>query len=72
MRVPGVPPKWKGFPQNVEKMKVLKMGLPIVESFSGLHDNVCSLFRNPNSGLVKRVQKMLNIHIFPIPPISPR
>ena len=37
---------WLG-PKNDEKIKVLRMGLPIVESLSGLQESIFSLFRSP-------------------------
>ena len=33
--------------KNDEKVKVLRMGLPIVESLSGLQESIFSLFRGP-------------------------
>ena len=43
----GVLPKWEVTPKNDKKMKVLRMGLPIVEILSGLQENIFCLFRSP-------------------------
>ena len=41
-----------------EKVKVLRMGLPIVENLSGLQESIFNLSRGPNSILAKN-QKMI-------------
>ena len=60
----------------VKKVKILKalgMGLPIVESLSGLQESVFSLFRAPQRNSRQKIKKKLNfIKLTPIPPISPR
>ena len=42
--------------KNDEQIKVLRMGLPIVESLSGFQERIFRLFRGPNSILIKNKQ----------------
>ena len=50
----------EGGPKNAEKIKVLRMGLPIVESLSGLQEIVFSLSRSPQLHFRKKYQTWLN------------
>ena len=55
--------KWaKGqfWSKNDEKIKVLRMSLPIVESLSGLQESIFSLFRSPQLHFGKKSKKMSN------------
>ena len=45
--------------KNDEKVKVLRMSLPIVESLSGLPESVLSLFRGPQLKNLKNCQILL-------------
>ena len=51
-----------------EKVKVLRMGLPIVESLSGPQESIFSLFRGPQLNSRKKYKKMSNfIKLPPFP-----
>ena len=54
--------------KNDKKVKVLRMSLPIVENLSGLQESTFSLFRGPNSILVKNIKNdriLLNYPYYP-------
>ena len=53
-------------------MKVLRMGLPIVESLSGLQESIFSLFRSPQLHFGNKAKSCQNLLISQISPISPR
>ena len=46
--------------KNDEKVKVLRMGLPIVESLSGLQESIFSLFRSPQLNSRKKSKNKKN------------
>ena len=46
-------------------MQVLRMGLPIVESLSGLQESIFSLFRGPQFNSRKKSRKIISFIKFP-------
>ena len=51
-----------------EQIKVLKMGLPVVESLSGLQESIFSLFRSPQLNSHEKSKNWLNfIKLPPLP-----
>jgi hypothetical protein len=67
--------KWaKGrlWSKNDEKIKVLRMGLPIVENLSGLQESIFSLSRSSQLHFGEKSKKncriLLNLLIFPFSP----
>ena len=54
--------------KKVKIWKVLRMGLPIVESLSGLQESIFSLFRGPQLNSRKKSKKISNfIKLPPLP-----
>ena len=49
-----------------EKMTVLRMGLPTVESLSGLQESIFSLFRGPQLNSHKKCKKLSNFIKLPL------
>ena len=75
------PPGWPGLRlkcakgrfgyKNYEKVKVLRMCLPIVENLSGLQESIFSLSRSPQPHFgekSKNYRFLLNLPIFPFSP----
>ena len=63
---------WTVIPKMTKKQKVLRMGLPIVQSLSGLQESMFSLFRSPNSifmGNLKISKFLLNSSHYPYFPM---
>ena len=55
-----------GDTKDYEKMRVLRMGLPTVESFSGLQESIFRLFRCPQLNSRKKYKYCLNLIEFPL------
>ena len=54
-----------------EKMKVLRMNLPIAENRSGPQESIFNLFRGPQLNSRKKTQKLSNFITFPHYPYEP-
>ena len=58
--------------KNDEKVEVLRMGLPIVESLSGLQESIFNLSRSPQLHFGEKFKKMVEFYsIYRFPPIPP-
>ena len=80
---PGPPPFGQNFGQNAkwakdqfwskidEKMKVLRMSLPIVENLSGLQESIFSLSRSPQLHFGKKSKNFVNFIKFIGCPLFP-
>ena len=69
-----VPPAGGRGPKKDEKIKVLRMSLPIVESLSGLQESIFTYLEAPNSILVKNLKIdriLLNYPNFPLAHVGP-
>ena len=63
--------KGRFWSKTAEKVKVLRMSLPIVESLGGLQESIFSLFRGLQLNSRKKSTNLSNFIKFPPFPLSP-
>ena len=62
----------EGHLRHGEKLKVLRVGLPIVENLSGLQESIFSLFRSPQLHFGQKSKKDVELyHIYRFSPVPP-